>query len=473
MITNYTVEVQRMFLEFMLSDATSFARVQNIFNPDNFDKSLRSSANFIKEYVDKYKALPTCDQLNASEGKSLKPIPEITASFVDWFMSEFEQFTRRREVERAILGSADLIEKEGYDYGPIEALIKKAVQISLTRDLGLNYFENPKERLQQIRQNNGEMSTGWSELDLKLFGGWIRGTVNIVAGQSGAGKSLFLQNWAINLIENGFRGAYIILELSEQLCAMRLDAMITGQGTRDLFKNLDDTELKVKIFGKKSGELQIKRMPAQSPVNALRAYLRELQISTGQKLDFICVDYLDLLMPSTVKVNPSDLFTKDKYVTEELRNLADELNVVCLTASQLNRGSVDEIEFNHSHISGGISKIMTADNVFGIFTSRAMRERGKYQLQLLKTRSSSGVGQHVDLDFNVDSLRITNNPDGPAGGVSPNSMLSHIKARSTVTEIADESGSVATVSAIQPQVSADVQSKQLKSMLAGLKSSNK
>ena len=68
-----------------------------------------------------------------------------------------------------------------------------------------------------------------------------------------------------------------------------------------------------------------------------------------------------------------------------------ELNCLFVTASQLNRSSVEEIEFDHSHISGGLSKIQTADNVIGIFTSRAMRERGRYQIQLMKTRSSSGV----------------------------------------------------------------------------------
>jgi hypothetical protein len=36
-----------------------------------------------------------------------------------------------------------------------------------------------------------------------------------------------------------------------------------------------------------------------------------------------------------------------------------------------------------------------------------MRERGKYQIQLMKTRSSSGVGMKIDLDFNIDTLRIT------------------------------------------------------------------
>jgi hypothetical protein len=44
--------------------------------------------------------------------------------------------------------------------------------------------------------------------------------------------------------------------------------------------------------------------------------------------------------------------------------------------------------------------------VFGIFTSRAMRERGRYQLQLMKTRNSGGVGSKIDLGFNLDTLRI-------------------------------------------------------------------
>ena len=35
-----------------------------------------------------------------------------------------------------------------------------------------------------------------------------------------------------------------------------------------------------------------------------------------------------------------------------------------------------------------------------------MRERGRYQIQLMKTRSSSGVGQKIDLEFDIDSLRI-------------------------------------------------------------------
>jgi hypothetical protein len=220
------------------------------------------------------------------------------------------------------------------------------------------------------------------------------------------------------------------------------------------------------MLGRRSGKFYIKYLPAQSTVNDIRSYVKELQIRSGSLIDFLCVDYLDLLMPVSAKVSPNDLFVKDKYVSEELRNLAKELNVVFVTASQLNRSAVEEIEFDHSHISGGISKINTADNVFGIFTSRAMRERGKYQLQLMKTRSSSGVGQKVDLDFDINSLRITDS----GVEVDENSVLS-TPATNIMSQLKPTS-SVRTRDAAEynmGSVKADVQGSKLKGMLAQLK----
>ena len=74
--------------------------------------------------------------------------------------------------------------------------------------------------------------------------------------------------------------------------------------------------------------------------------------------------------------------------------------------------AVEAQEFDHSHIAGGISKINTADNVFGIYTSASMKERGEYQLQVLKARSASCVGHRIDLAYNQQSLRIVDaDPD--------------------------------------------------------------
>ena len=146
-----------------------------------------------------------------------------------------------------------------------------------------------------------------------------------------------------------------------------------------------------------------------------------------------------------------------------------ERNTVFITAAQLNRGAVEEIEFDHSHISGGLSKIQTADNVFGIFTSRAMRERGRYQLQLMKTRNSSGVGQKIDLGFDQDTLRIIDcdededdNGSNHSGGQSSSSIVSSLKRTNTSTPDDPQHGAAA------PKIRAETDSTKLRQFLNNL-----
>ena len=410
-MAEYTFDVQKLYIEMLLADAESFARAQNIFNPESFDRKLQPIAKFVKDYMDEYKVMPDVDQVNAKHDIKLKSAKDLDPAHFNWLLDEFETFSRHKALEQAILSSADLLEKG--DYGPVEDMVKDAVNVGLTRDLGTDYFEDPRGRLEALKDNNGQISTGWQNLDKKLFGGFNRGELNIFAGGSGAGKSLFLQNLAVNWAQAGLNVCYISFELSEQLTAMRLDAMMTNIPTKKVFPEIDNVEMKVKMLKKKSGNLQIKYLPSGSNVLDVRTYLKELELKNKKKIDCILIDYLDLMMPKSKRISPADLFIKDKYVSEELRNLVVEKQCVLATASQLNRASVEEIEFDHSHISGGLSKIQTADNVIGIFTSRAMKERGRYQIQFMKTRSSSGVGQKVDLEFDVDSLRIRDLADDP------------------------------------------------------------
>ena len=435
---NYDYEMQKLYMEMFLSDAETFMRCSNIFDPENFDQRLQDSAEFVKKYVDDYKVMPEAKIVNAATHSDFAQITLPKENY-DWLMDEFENFSRHKGLERAIIKSSDLLESG--DYGPVEKLIKDAIQISLNKDMGTDYFEDPKARLSKLKDGNGQISTGWPSIDKKLYGGFNRGELNIFCAGSGGGKSLFLANLGVNWALQGLNVLYLTFELSEGLVGMRLDSMTTGIGTREIFKSIDDVELKVKMLGKKAGNLQVKYMPSGKNCNDIRAYLKEYQVKKGTKPDVLLIDYLDLMMPLSVKVSPSDLFVKDKYVSEEIRNLAMETQCVTVTASQLNRSAVEEIEFDHSHISGGLSKIMTADNVIGIFTSRAMKERGRYQIQFMKTRSSSGVGQKVDLEFNMDTLRITDlgeegessfNQQSSAPSTT-NSIVNNLKRTSVVT----------------------------------------
>ena len=453
-----------------LADAQSFVRAQNIFRYSHYDAQLREPAKFIYEYANEYKTLPDVEMVNAKTGAVLQSAADIDPKHFDWFLDEYERFARHKELESAILASADMLEKG--EYGSVEEKIKKAVQVGLTKDMGLDYFEDPKARLQALKDNNGMVPTGWKNFDKKLFGGFNRGELNIFAGGSGAGKSLFLQNLACNYAEQGLNVCYVTLELSEKLTAMRIDAMMTETPTREIYKDLDTVDLKVKMKAKTSGKLRIKYIPAGATALDVRAYIKEFEIQHSLQCDVILIDYLDLLMPMNKRVSPSDLFVKDKYVSEELRNVAVDMNCLLITASQLNRASVEEIEFDHSHISGGLSKIQTADNVIGIFTSRAMRERGKYQIQFMKTRSSSGVGHKVDLEFNVDTLRILDlaeDQEYQSFKKQAPSIYNNLKRTSTVTaEVKEEHKSDEPLKDDIGKVRANVESSKIKDLIKNL-----
>ena len=462
--TDYGYDIQKVYLEMMMSDAESFVRCQAVFDPDSFDRRLKAPAEFLNNYVSEHNALPTFDMINAATDINLKDPGTLQENHYDWLMQEFETFSKHKALEAAILKSADLLESG--EYGACEDLVKKAVQIGLQKDLGTDYYADPRARLEGIKSTNGQVSTGWPAMDKKLFGGFNRGELNIFAGGSGAGKSLFLANIGVNMAEKGLNVIYLTLELAESLVSMRLDSMVTGIPSRDVFKNIDDVEMKVKIIGKKNGAFQVKYMPSGKTANDVRSYIKEYEIKTGKKVDVLLIDYLDLLMPASTKVSAENLYIKDKYVSEELRNLAMELNTVFVTAAQLNRGAVEEIEFDHSHISGGLSKIQTADNVFGIFTSRAMKERGRYQIQLMKTRNSSGVGQKIDLGFNLDTLRIEDlgedDDDGTTSTTTGSSILDNIKRSNNTTSDEPNNGASA------PKIKADADSTQLRNFINNL-----
>jgi len=428
-VKEYNIDLQRLFVEFLAQDKDLFARVNGIINPLYFDRELRKGVEFIQEHVSGYSALPTLEQIKATTGLELQELKDVDDRHQTWFVDEFETFCKHKALESAILASADMLERG--EYGPVERKIKEAVQIGLAKHMGTDYWESPAERIERVRNQRGGQSTGWKDIDKKLFGGFNRGELNIFAAPSGGGKSLFLQNLALNWSMAGLNVVYITLELSEELSSMRLDSMITGYNTRDVFKNADDVDLKVRMKGKKAGKLQIVQLPNGITINAITSYIREYEVKYGIKFDAVCIDYLDLMMPAQNKVNPSDLYIKDKFVSEEMRNFAVEYDVLFATASQLNRSAVEEVEFDHSHIAGGLSKVQTADNVIGIFTSQAMRERGRYQVQFMKTRSSSGVGHKVDLKFDIAGLRISDLDEDDKHDTmnQPSAMFEKIKAK--------------------------------------------
>jgi hypothetical protein len=107
-----------------------------------------------------------------------------------------------------------------------------------------------------------------------------------------------------------------------------------------------------------------------------------------------------------------------------------------------------------------------------------MRERGRYQIQLMKTRSSSGVGMKIDLEFNIDTLRISDLDESESYGgqaSAGSALLSSIKQRQTIAEDtpANSTGWTRATPAegfdlAKPRVQAQVESSKLRELLNNL-----
>jgi len=401
------IKKQTLLLEYLISSSDTFAICAAIVKPTYFDPELRNAVTFIHEYYEDYNTTPTAKQVEGETGIELDPEP-VTKDQIEYCTDQIEAFCKRKAIESAVLSSPALIDKG--DYGKVEELIKDAVTVSLNRDLGLDYADDPEERLRQLAQSEQTQSTLWKEFDELLNGGLVRKQMLLFSANSGGGKSIAMANLGLNMMRQGLNVLYITLELSEGMVSLRYDNMVTGIPAAGWQYKISEIATKVESETKDMGKLTIKYMNSGSTANDIRSYLKEFELKEGYVPDTIIVDYLDL-MGANEFISADNVFEKDKAVSEQLRNIANDYNAFMVTASQQNRGAVNQTDLNHSHIAGGISKINTTDIYVSIIMNDAMRAAGEIAFMFLKTRSSDGVGKTVYLSWHANTLRITDQDD--------------------------------------------------------------
>lgn len=400
-------EIQKSYLSVMVSNPDVFSKCINITRREYFHDKLKKAVDFITNHYNDTSTIPHIPMIEAYAKVKLDLMEDCTIE--TWFYPLYEKFCRHRAMELVVMDSADLIEK--FQYGEVEKRLKEALSITISSELGTDLTADPKSRLEAMKDRKNLVPTYLASLDKLLYGGLEKGGLNIFAAPSGMGKSLLLQNLVSNWAEHSLDCVYFSLELSENLVCSRLDAMVTGRSTSDVLRDIDGTVARVESWARKNkaGRVTVKKLPESGTcTNDLRAYLKEYFVRYGKYPDCIAVDYLDLMYPNNRKIDPSNMFIKDKFVSEELRALAGEFGIILVTASQLNRAATDAGgEFDHGHIAGGMSKINTADNVFGIYATQAMKERGEIRLSMMKIRSSSATGRNLDLAYDPICMRVT------------------------------------------------------------------
>lgn len=408
---------QKLLIELLISSPDTFALCQSIVDPTYFDPEFQNAVKFIKTYYDEYNTTPSPLQIEAESGQSLEKL-EVKRDEVLYCANEIEQFCKQRGMEKAILSSVELVNKG--NYGAVDALVKDALMISLNRNLGLRYYENSEERLNAMLTGGSVEPTGWKEVDELLYGGLARKELLLVSANSGGGKSICLANLAYTFSQRGLNVLYVSLELSEQVIAQRFDTMITGISRKDWKSNISEISLRVQQAGVNKGHIDIKQFPVGTNAMTMLGYLKEYYLHYGYLPDLFVCDYVDLMHPNEKLVDLSDVSTKDKLCSEQLRDIMVRHNMFGATASQLNRSAVNATHQSHDQIAGGMTKINTADTYWSILMTESMRAKGELCFHLQKTRNSDGVGKTVYLTWDAKHLMIRDRQNSEPTGFTFN-----------------------------------------------------
>lgn len=397
---------QKLLIEYLISSPDTYALCSSIVKPTYFDPEYRNAVEFIHDYYNEYHQTPAIEQIKAESGVTFE-LRDVTNDQLNYTTNEIEQFCKIRAMEKAVLESVPLIDKK--KFGEIEDLIRNAVTVSLNRNMGTDYFKDPEERLRLMDEEGKKISTGWSQVDDILYGGLERGQLLIFSANSGQGKSIALANLGLNFLEQGLNVIYFSFELSQDLISQRFDAMVSEISTAVWKYNKDEIVQAVLTAGDNNGHFLIKYLPSGTTPNDLRAYLKEYELIYKRSPDLIIVDYLDIMEPNQ-RVSADNVFEKDKRVSEQIRDIGNDYQAVMASASQQNRGAVDQTRINQSHVAGGLSKVNTADVWIAILANKAQRAANECAFQFLKTRSSEGEGEVVYMQW-TKNIRIKDHVD--------------------------------------------------------------
>jgi len=405
------LEMQRLSLSVMLATPTLYSKVSKIIEPEYFDPSLQKVVLYINEFWKEHKGLPTVDLVNAVTKAKLEVSEPADNAMIGYTSKAVAEFCRAKAVMNNILTLATKLGESGAMPSPQQIkMLGELTRIGESQDMGIDYFDDPETRLTETDESEEIIPLGIDVVD-DIIQGVGRQELVLVVAPSGGGKSVTLANIAINLCERGYCGVYITLEMKDRLIARRLDSMLSGIAGPQITHHKLQVAGAIRKMAESGGKLFVKRMKENiTNTNHISAYISEVISKTGRKIDFIVVDYLDIMAPVETSGRES-LFIKEKNIAEELRGLGFDFDAMVFTASQLGRASHEAIrkglEIGQDHIQGGMSKINTSDLVIANILTDQLKSSGEAVWEFLKSRNSGAVGKKVTLKFSPTTLRIS------------------------------------------------------------------
>ena len=400
-----------------LFDQTYLEAIIDFVNPIYFkDKNIKEVMSLLKNFYLNYKFLPNHTELKSclTTQEQKNSFKELVLSFnsidkkynKELLLKNTERFLKEKAVLQTIKETSIDASSGEIDAGKILKKFENACGVSLTTNIGFNYFEEIDKHCKDLTQVFNTISSGWKWLDKNIGGGFISEgrALYVFFGVTNVGKSIFLGNIATNILNQNKTVILISLEMPEQVYAKRISAQLTKIPFDDL--KLQVTPLKSQLHQykvkNKDSTLIIKEFPPQAlTILQLKTYINKL-VQKGIKPDAVIVDYINLIAPPS---NGLSSYESVKKITEGMRALSYEFNCPFISATQANRQAVNMVQPDMGKTSESMGLAHTVDVMMSIWTEEGDSDLGIIHMGIEKNRfGPREVYTHLNIDYPTLSL---------------------------------------------------------------------
>ena len=374
--------------------------------------------SLIKDYYSDYREIPSLTELVAKvknvsnaeiRSEIINSLQEINKTDevenLEFMCDETLSWVKDQMYMEALrIGSDGLMKRDDSLKLKAQQIMDARAKLVIDSDLGLE-FDNINEMIAYYSERNIGIKTQHKELNKRLGPGFLPKTLSVILAGQGIGKSLMMTDIVSGLIKNNKNILLVSLEMADKEIMKRVHAnvmdlpinsLIDLSKTEAELKELDRPILdkeqilsaynKIKMSGT-CGKFFVKDYPAGSfsPL-MLENLIESFRLEKNIDLDIVFVDYLGIMKSDLVSPS-AGLYSYIKSIGEEVRAVAKKQNLSIISASQLNRGSVNNVDStDNSNISDSIGTAMTADFMLFLLQDEAMKERKEIVCKVTKNR---------------------------------------------------------------------------------------
>lgn len=345
----HNIDAEEAVLGSLLLDSEAMAEVANLLKTDDFFREKNSwvygaCLALYKQGI-AINQISVAHELQKSEklegiGGPAYLLHILSAVPTSLHIKTYAGIVKEMSLGRQVINIAGKIAAMGFEAD--KDAISKGIEALSTLNVSASNLVSSKEwaNIQQAemlrRYSGGEPGLTWGWLDVdRITGGLIPGEFTIIGSRPGVGKTTILQQVSTSLAHAGKSVLFVSAEMTLIALGDRHLAAETGIPIRTLRKGKyseDDWKRIQEAIGNMA-ELPIWPYAGNNITTLdILSKAKEILGRVG-KLDLVVVDYLQILrdqygQSENVRIG---------HISANLKNLAKELNIPVVVASQLNR----------------------------------------------------------------------------------------------------------------------------------------